>query len=272
MIKLIVSDLDGTLLQKGHIVKPTDQEALAKASAAGIIVSIASGRMHPEILHIVKDLHIQAHAISQNGAYVHNSAHELIQQDVFETELIKQLATTAAELPFYTILCAPDHYVITEMNEGYAALEANLLAPLKVMPHAVQALGSELICSKLSYIGPIEELLKLQQQLISTYGDKIDPYISDVNCLDVMPRHISKGLALQALQAYLGVNPEETICIGDSFNDISMFHVTPNSFAIRTSHLDVQAEAAHVVDSVAEAIAWVLQANTDEAETGAKLL
>jgi HAD superfamily hydrolase (TIGR01484 family) len=228
--------------------------------------------MHPEILHVVNELKLQAHAISQNGAYVYNSAQELVQQDVFETELIKKLAGAAVGLPLQTILCAPEHYVITEKNESFDSLQSNLLAPLHVIPHAIEVLGSEIICSKLSYIGPIEILLQLQGQLISTYGDKIDAYISDVDCLDVMPRHISKGLALQALQAYLGISPEETICIGDAFNDISMFLVTPHSFAIRTSHPDVQAHAAHVVDSVAEAVAWVLQANAHDADRRAESL
>jgi Cof subfamily protein (haloacid dehalogenase superfamily) len=265
MIKLIVSDLDGTLLQKVHHIRPVDQEALTKAHASGVVISIASGRMLPEVVHVLNELNLKAHAISQNGAYVHNSAYELIQQDVFETGLIKKLAVAAAGTPFYTLLCAPDHYVTMKMDEAFARIQANLLAPLHVMPNAVEALGGELICSKLSYVGAIAGLLQLQKQLIATYGDQIDAYISDVDCLDVMPRHISKGLALKGLQAYLGIQPDETICIGDSFNDISMFLTTPHSFAISTSHPDVQAQAAHVVDSVAEAVAWVLQVNAHEA-------
>jgi Cof subfamily protein (haloacid dehalogenase superfamily) len=271
MIKLIVSDLDGTLLQKGHHIKPQDREALKQAINSGIIVSIASGRMHPEVQHVVEELELPAHSISQNGAYVHTSVHELIQHDAFDTDLIRQLALAADGLPFYTVMCGPDYYVITEMNEGYAAIQLNLLAPLHVMPDAVEALGSELICCKISYIGPVEQLVLLQQQLLTLHGDKIDAYISDVDCLDVMPRHVSKGVSLEALQKYLGITADETICIGDSFNDISMFNVTPHSFAISTSHPDVRAKAAYTVDSVAGAVAWVLQTNGKENEPKAEL-
>jgi Cof subfamily protein (haloacid dehalogenase superfamily) len=264
MIKLIVSDLDGTLLQKGHHIKPEDRDALNKAAEKGIIISFASGRMYPEIRHVVDELQMDAHSISQNGAYIHTSAQELIRQDVFETDLIKQLALAAEGLPFYTILCSPDSYVITELTEGHAKIEQNLLAPMIVMPQAVEQLGSELMCCKISYIGPEPELVKLQEQLLNLHGDKIDAYISDVDCLDVMPMQVSKGVGLKALQEYLGVQPDETICIGDSFNDISMFKVTPNSFAISTSHPNVQSQAAHVVGGVAEAIEWVLERNRTE--------
>jgi Cof subfamily protein (haloacid dehalogenase superfamily) len=264
MIKLIVSDLDGTLLQKGHYIKPEDIKALKAAAENGLILSFASGRMYPEIRHVIDEIQLDAHAVSQNGAYIHTSAQELIRHDTFETELIRQLAVAADGMPLYTILAGPHSYVITELTEGHRKIEANLLAPMHVIPQAVEQLGSELMCCKISYIGPEPELLKLQQRLLALHGDKIDAYISDVDCLDVMPNQVSKGVGLTALQQYLGVSPDETICIGDSFNDIPMFQVTPNSFAISTSHTDVQAQAAHVVKNVAEAVAWVLERNRSE--------
>ncbi|SFM20395.1 hypothetical protein SAMN03159341_12049 [Paenibacillus sp. 1_12] len=271
MIKLIVSDLDGTLLHNSRHIKPEDQTAIHNALASGITVTFASGRMHPEIIHVSNKLGISAHSVSQNGAFVHTKDQELILQDIFETSLIRQLAQAAEGTPIYTLLNGPDYYVTTVMNEGYAAIEANLLAPLRVMPHAIEALGSELLCCKISYLGEMEQLLALQQELLSTLGDKIDAYISDVNCMDVMPRHVSKGAGLQALLSYSGIRADEAICIGDSFNDISMFGAIPNSFAMSTSHPDVQARAAYVVDSVAEAVSWALQTNADNSDTRAKL-
>ncbi|MEK3724818.1 HAD family hydrolase [Paenibacillus sp. FSL H8-0034] len=270
MIKLIISDLDGTLLHNSRHIKPEDQAALHNALASGITVSFASGRMHPEIVHVSNRLGLSAHAVSQNGAFVHTKDHEIILQDIFETSLVRQLAQAAEGTSIYTLLNGPDYYVTTVMNEGYAAIEANLLAPLRVMPHAVEALGSELMCCKVSYQGEMEHLLAFKQELLSTHGDKIDAYISDVRCMDVMPRHVSKGAGIQTLLSYSGIRADETICIGDSFNDISMFGTIPNSFAMSTSHPEVQANAAYVVDSVAEAIAWALQTNAGNIDTKAK--
>ncbi|WP_282936940.1 HAD family hydrolase [Paenibacillus sp. RC67] len=259
MIKLIVSDLDGTLLQKGHHIHDKDRKAIYKALESGISVCFASGRMYPEIRHVMNELELEVHSVSQNGAYVHTADRKLIRQDTFDTNLIKELAVATLEMPFATVMCAPDHYVLTELNDRNAHIQDNLLAPVHVMPHAVEALGKELICSKITYLGDIEKLLVLQKQLLSAYGDQIDAYVADVDCLDVMPRHISKGTGLKALQDHLGILPEETLCIGDSFNDVSMFATTPHSFAMANSHPDLRAKAAYTANGVADAVEWALQ-------------
>lgn len=256
MIKLIVSDLDGTLMQKGHHIRPEDREAIAEAQNRGIIVCFASGRMYPEIRHVMKEMELGVHSVSQNGAYVHTSDGKLIQNDTFETGLIKQLAVAASELPFVTVMCSADSYIVTD--EKHRHIEANLLAPLEVNPHAVEALGSELLCGKITYLGEVEGLLQLKHEMKNAHGDRIDAYISDVDCLDVMPSHVSKGTGLRALQRHLGIAPEETLCIGDAFNDVSMFVTTPHSFAMTGAHPDVKAKAAYEVRSVAEAILWAL--------------
>ncbi|WP_239632995.1 HAD family hydrolase [Paenibacillus sp. H1-7] len=264
MIKLIVSDLDGTLLQRGHHIHDKDRAALHRALESGIQLCFASGRMHPEIVHVMEELQLKVHSVSQNGAYVHSSNGKLLQQDTFDTALIRELATVALAMPLVTVMCAPDHYVLTELNERNAHIKDNLLAPLHIMPNAIEAMGSELMCGKITYLGEIEHLLVLQKQLLGTYGERIDAYISDVDCLDVMPRHVSKGTGLRALQQHLGILPEETVCIGDSFNDVPMFAVTPNSFAMAHSHPELKAKAAREAASVADAVAWALQAAEDD--------
>ncbi|UQZ83151.1 HMP-PP phosphatase [Paenibacillus konkukensis] len=263
MIKLIVSDLDGTLLQKGHHIHDRDRQAINEALGRGLDVCFASGRMYPEIRHVMNELGLQVHAVSQNGAYVHTSEGERIVANTFDTGLIRELAIAAEGWPLVTVMCAPEHYVLTELNESNAHIQANLLAPLHVMPHAVEALGGELLCGKITYLGDIARLRVLQKQLLDVYGERIDAYIADVDCLDVMPRHVSKGTGLQALLSYLNLSPEEMLCIGDSFNDVAMFAETPHSFAIAASHPDLKARASHEAQGVADAIAWALQANAE---------
>ncbi|MNG28732.1 putative bifunctional phosphatase/peptidyl-prolyl cis-trans isomerase [compost metagenome] len=76
-----------------------------------------------------------------------------------------------------------------------------------------------------------------------------------------MPHQVSKGTSLLTLIEHLGFTPEETACFGDSFNDVSMFGITPHSFAMHTAHPDVKKQAAYTVTSVSEAIAHVFAFN-----------
>lgn len=258
MIKLIVSDLDGTLLHKHQTIRPEDREALHEAQRQGVTVAFASGRMQPEIEQVMKEMGLKLHTISQNGAYVHTSAGELIRHNAFERNLILSLTEAAAGMPFVTVLAGPDHYIVKEMDERASLLKKRLLAPLVEISDLHDRLGRELVCGKISYMGDAAELRKLGDGLLQTYGDDIDVYISDSDCLDVMPRISSKGAGLTTLLEYLRLKPEETLCIGDAFNDISMFKVTPHSFAMAASHPEVRQHASRTVSYVSDAVAWAL--------------
>ena len=72
--------------------------------------------------------------------------------------------------------------------------------------------------------------------------------------VDIMPRGVSKGSALRRLMEHLQIEANEVACIGDSFNDISMFEVTPHSFTLHHAHPYVKERANHIVRSVEEAI------------------
>ena len=72
--------------------------------------------------------------------------------------------------------------------------------------------------------------------------------------VDIMPRGVSKGSALRRLMEHLQIEANEVACIGDSFNDISMFEVTPHSFTLHHAHPYVKEKANHIVRSVEEAI------------------
>ncbi len=76
-----------------------------------------------------------------------------------------------------------------------------------------------------------------------------------------MPLSVSKGDALKRLIKELGIAPEEIACIGDSFNDLSMFALTPHSFAMSASREEILSRASKVVHSVAEAIDLIIAYN-----------
>jgi hydroxymethylpyrimidine pyrophosphatase-like HAD family hydrolase len=88
--------------------------------------------------------------------------------------------------------------------------------------------------------------------------------LADHDCLDIMPLHVSKGNSLPLLLDSIGLQAHEIACIGDSFNDISMFGITPHSFVMEGAHPEVRKAAAHQVSSVAEALAYVRAYNNSQ--------
>lgn len=74
----------------------------------------------------------------------------------------------------------------------------------------------------------------------------------------------SKGTALRYLQQEFGIAKEETLSIGDNFNDIEMFNASGTSYAMPKSAPEVQQHSTHVAESVEKVIAGVLASNNDK--------
>ncbi|WP_110111691.1 HAD family hydrolase [Bacillus sp. CGMCC 1.16541] len=261
MIKLFVSDLDGTLLNENKAVEQHNIDALKKLREQNIDICLASGRMDNEITKIARDVKDSFHRISQNGAYVITNENHSLHEKVFHHELALKLYSLTNLPDKLTIVCSNNTNFVEEKTEIVEQIEKFMFFPIEVEANMQTEIGLSLSPSKITVLGEDDQLFELQQELAKAFPDEVDTYISAPKCLDIMPKHISKGNAIQVLLDHLQLKPEEVACIGDSFNDIPMFRLTPNSFAMATAPEAVKKEAAYVVDSVSEAAHIVLEQN-----------
>ncbi len=144
------------------------------------------------------------------------------------------------------------------MNEHVSELQKRLFYGLCEVPNMSGTIGADILPSKITVLAENEVITSFQQQIMERFGDVVDTFISEPRCLDIMPKNISKGNALRSLMNHLDVQPEETACFGDAFNDIPMFRLTPYSFVMSHAHPDVKKEARYIVDSVSEAVQIIL--------------
>ena len=261
MIKLIVSDLDGTLLDHSKKVSPREMKALAKVKDAGIQLCLASGRTHVELQKVMTEIGHQGYSLSQNGAFIHWNDGTLLQSKLFEPELAHQVYQLLHGFRLVKLICSIDGNYIASVSPASDKIESRMFEPFIVREDAEHLLRSELPASKFSLFGKLETLLQVKTLMEDTLSDQLEMFISDTDCLDIMPRHVSKGSSLLVLLEKLGLQPDEVACVGDSFNDVSMFGVTPHSFAMKGAHPDVKRKASYHVESVAEAIGQVFTYN-----------
>ncbi|MFD1956635.1 Cof-type HAD-IIB family hydrolase [Paenibacillus thailandensis] len=256
MIKMIVSDLDGTLLDHSRRMNDRDRAAVAAAIQEGYELCIASGRMYSEIRIVMEPFNDCYHVIGQNGATVHRKGGKFMASTDFEPETACRILETTRGSDFVNFVhCTDDSYYIKERNEKSLPFESRILTPCSVRADMEQALrADELRCCKIVYFGELDRLFRLKDELLERFEGRIEAFISDKDCLDVMPVNVSKGAGLSLFMNELGLRPHEVACIGDSFNDLSMFAATEHSFAMSGSHPDIQKQATEVVDSVAEAV------------------
>ncbi|NQX68964.1 HAD family phosphatase [Paenibacillus alba] len=261
MIKLIVSDLDGTLLDHSKKVSPREIEALLKVKEAGIALCLASGRMNAEMQQVLEEIGHQAYSVSQNGAFIHLDDGSFLQSKLFEPTLAYEVYQVLQEFDLVKLICSGEANYITHLTPASDAIQARTFQPFLVKEDLDHALQSAFAVCKFSMFGDIEVLLALKARMQTALGDQLEMFISDKDCLDIMPRRVSKGQSLLVLIEKLGLQTDEIACIGDSFNDVSMFGITPHSFAMKGAHPEVKQQAAYQVESVAEAIAHVFTHN-----------
>ncbi|WP_165873761.1 HAD family hydrolase [Baia soyae] len=262
MIQFFVTDLDNTLLNDQKEINPQDQLALEKLMAAGVKICLASGRSDHEIFSVMSHLEAKYHRISQNGAYVRTPEGVTLRSTVFEGDLAKRIYESAEEKNLFGFIATEDRILVTNRNHpSIPQIEEGLKIQFEEHPGALHEIGQQLQPSKLCYFGTEDQLHDLQSHIQHHFPNEVDSYISDVHCVDLMPKHVSKGTALAYLLDHLQIQPDSVACAGDSYNDISMFELIPHSFVMKHANPEVKAHAKREIQSVSEAVEWILQYN-----------
>lgn len=258
MIKLFISDLDGTLINRQLEIEEHNVAAMQKAMDAGILIGIATGRMAAEINQLMSGSFQQpVYAIAQNGATVYSTEKELLSSETFDAQLAYQIIQVGNSYPELVniVQTADDIIYIKERTIHTSQYEKRMLIPSTELVDLEEKVADpNLLCSKMMYLGDIHQLKEFEAQLNHQFSGMLETCISYVDCLDITPRHISKGNALLQLMDRLGISADEVACIGDSYNDVSMFQVAKHSYAMSHSDDAIKQHASKVVHSVAEAI------------------
>ncbi|WP_158633925.1 HAD family hydrolase [Radiobacillus deserti] len=258
MIKLFVSDLDGTLLEEDKQVSEENQTYIKKLTEHGIEFAVATGRSDRDIVKLMEDMNVTGHRVSQNGAFVFNKGNEAIFSGTFDRSLISDIhELIEAEYDFFFVSTATDLYVTKKTEEMRRAEEAHFF-PLVENRDLINLYGKSVFPTKISIVGDTERILELKKKVDNRFGPDIESYLSDEHCVDILPKGISKASGIDHLLHLYNLKPEEIAVVGDSFNDVPMMQMTPNSFAMSHARDEVKKHARHIVDHVHEAIRYFL--------------
>lgn len=253
-IRLVVVDMDGTLLDPEHRLPAGLDGVLRRLAERGIAFSPASGRQHATL---VRQLDAVADTsdlvvIAENGSYVARGGRELssvtVARDVVDgvVRTVRDLA--AAGVAAGAVVCGKrsawiertDPAFLAEARRYYARLETvdDLLAVEdEVLKVAVFDAGSAADTT-----APALERFAATHRVV----------VSGRHWVDVMDPGVDKGVALRAVQRGLGVTPEQTLVFGDYLNDLGMLDAAGWSFAMANGHPEVRARARYLAPSNAD--------------------
>ncbi len=236
-VRLVAIDMDGTLLPDfSTVVSDRNRRALLEAQRAGIVVAIATGRRQAFTAPLIDDIGLRADTplITSNGAVTRNMAGERIDFTHLEPAIARSLCDVlrgVGMLVFTLDKATKPDLVVEDIGVAKGRLakwvEANRLAIEEVKP-IENALGDDVDIIQGMAAGTIAEMEEAERLLAAcsfagTFECIRTAYPGhDLSILDLLPKGVSKSSALERLAKRLGIPQEETMAIGDNWNDESM--------------------------------------------------
>jgi Cof subfamily protein (haloacid dehalogenase superfamily) len=286
MIRLIVTDLDGTLLKPARGMSKANREALLKAQQMGIIVALATGRNHETVKVYAKMLQLKEHG----GYLILNNGQQLIDMrtkvrqtngyieiedakvafDLAQEMGVQLILGDDREMAFYTpTSLKPVRLLYQVLNKmmpyfGFAFRRIKIMGLLGfIRKHHIKTLKRrEDITQEYNKAGFAHLRHKLdlaQAVIVDKMSDRFELMRVGETWLDVAPKGVSKLTGIQQIMAIHHIDPHQVLVLGDSQNDVTMLRAFSNSVAMGNAKDEIKAIAKDVTltngqDGVAVAI------------------
>lgn len=251
VIKLIMSDIDGTILDKNHQLDSHLIELMPLLKQCDIPFVLASARSPLGIAPISKKLGITSFPIaSYNGALISTGDKILSQHTINKKELLLLHDFLTKEFPTVSInvYSGKDWYVNT--LDKWVESEAQITGESPKVTSLADFLQEEKsLIHKLLLIDNSATIQKLKETLATMDFPQTDFYLSKDNYLEVTHNQVSKKQALLELAKYYQLSLTEIMTIGDNYNDIPMIETAGLGVAMGNAPTEVKTCANTVTDS-----------------------
>jgi Cof subfamily protein (haloacid dehalogenase superfamily) len=232
-IRLIATDIDGTLLNPQFQISPDDLAALRRAHTAGIEIVLVTGRRHTFALPIALQLGFDLWLISSNGAVTRSLSGETFHRDLMPRQLCRDLCASMQEFRGHTVLTFDKEtkgaIVLEHLDDLNTSirrwLEKNMAYIEFIVPIETALVADPV---QAMFCGSMD---RMAQCLRALEGTGLDNRITilrteyperDLSMIDVLNAGCSKGHALARWAAHRGYHRDQVMAIGDNHNDIEM--------------------------------------------------
>lgn len=237
-VKLVVSDMDGTLLNSEGEVSQLFFKLFKKLQQQNIIFCAASGRQYNSIVDKLAPIKNDIYVIAENGGIAKKGNKLLLSNTLSSKKIINILPVLRNIKDTNIVLCSENKAFIESTDQKFINLFKeyyhsytivdNLIDVAKETP--VLKIAVYHYASSEAFIYPAIKHLE-KDYLIKISGE---------NWLDISTEKANKGNALKEVQKIINVSKEETMVFGDYHNDIEMLQEADFSFAMENAHKDIK--------------------------------
>ena len=279
--KLLVLDVDGTLLNDEREISKRTLAALLKVQQMGVRIVLASGRPTYGLMPLAKTLELGNYGgfvLSYNGCQIIKAQNgEILFERRINPEMLPYLEKKARKNGFAIFTYHDDTLITDSPDNEYIKNEA-LLNNLKIIKEDEFSTAIDFAPCKCMLVSDKEKaLIGLEQHWEKRLAGTLDAFRSEPYFLEVVPCGVNKANTLGALLEHLGVTREEVIAVGDGVCDVTMLQLAGMGVAMGHSQDSVKVCADYVTasneeDGVALAVDKLILAEVRAAEVPLDLL
>ena len=232
MIKMIVSDIDGTLLPEATDQMPQEMyEVIRECKKRGILFVAASGRQYHSMRYVLEPVADDILFLAENGSLIFEK-NEIIYSQYIQPEIARELLTDMRNTQTgEVILSTPYVTYLEKTGEVYERVGRP-----DNSYHSKTELVNDLMpyCSRTNKMAILikENLEEVARAYSEKYADSLNCKRAGTVWLDCMAKHADKGEAVGILQKRFGIKKEETMAFGDNLNDLGMLMAAGENYAM----------------------------------------
>lgn len=235
MIKLIVADMDGTLLNDKHELHPEFWEIEEELSNDGILFAVASGRQYYNLESNFERIKDRMIFFSENGTHVVHKGKELYVNEL-DPKAAKNFIKIGRELEdVQVVLCGKGSAYIESKDEKFVKEIKKYYTRLEYVEDLTTVEDTVLKVTLCDWKGVEENSYNHFKEFENEYKVAIAARIF----LDITSKSANKGNAIKGVQDELGISPEETLVFGDYLNDLEMMQNAKHSYAMKNAHPEI---------------------------------
>ncbi|MCY6372155.1 HAD family hydrolase [Clostridium ganghwense] len=247
MIKLIATDMDGTLVNDKGSINEKIFDLIHILNDINIKFVAASGRFYSQLNNNFKKVKTDMIFIAHNGALIkYNNNGKTLYSSSIAKENIEDVINLNSQLNEQFFLAGANEAYIINPSEDMMN-KFNFYEVPVVILNSFNEIKNPIY--KMTYYVANGVNPDILEYLKKNLNDNLELVVSGHNWIDIMNKGTTKGNAVEILQEKFKINPQNTMVFGDYYNDLSMFKVAHHSYAMENAPEDVKKNANFIAES-----------------------
>tara|TARA_R110002020_G_scaffold454448_1_gene669988 strand:- start:125719 stop:126546 length:828 start_codon:yes stop_codon:yes gene_type:complete len=245
-VRLVVSDMDGTLLNSEGQVSDTFITLFKELKEENIQFIAASGRQYYSIIDKLKEIHADIIVIAENGGFAKRNDEELVTVSLPLDKTREMINLMRQVEDAHIVLCGKKQAYVDSDNEKFLNIFNEYYHKYQIVDDITKIDNDEFFKIAVYSFGGSEQTT---YPVVSHLENEVKVKVSGENWLDISSMKADKGNALKHIQEMLGIHPDETMVFGDYNNDIEMLELAHFSYAMANAHPNVTEAANYITKS-----------------------